>query len=371
MWFRRKPHAEAVAVRRGPSAARDLAGASRLTGTAAAAIPLLLIAACSLNDASGDGTYIQLEGSPRLMTYGRVTIQLSDTLGNLQATLYDDTLPSLSRLARLPAEGYQGGPARISIMGYRNGNLAYGETRLYDGRSQRVLSLEITKEDTTHVTLPIESPPSNPVSNPPVTNGPTPTAPKVPGFSALPGDTVVSIRDYVTLDAEASDADGDLAAYAWDCDGDGKADDSASLEGYRMKIPYGRAFAKAGEYSCALRVWDKGGRHSQDTVDVKVELDAPIADAGKDTEVVVGGRILLHAKGSDGFGPIVSRAWKIGSLDFTPVKQQETSITAPSAPGDLMCILMVTDSDSLSTLDTLVVKVLPKPDDAPAASASP
>jgi Cadherin-like beta sandwich domain len=92
-------------------------------------------------------------------------------------------------------------------------------------------------------------------------------------------------------------------------------------------------------------------------VNINVLSDPPVAHAGQDTTVAVETSIRLHAMGSDGFGPVVYREWKIGTGEFMRVPQQETSIPAPATPGDLECILRITDSDGLTALDTMIVKV--------------
>ncbi len=307
---------------------------------------IALTTSCTLTDNTAGGTYFHLEGSPQLTTYERVTIIFGDTLGHVQDTLYDDSLPSLARLNRLPVTGYQGGTVLIGIHGYRKGVLVYSESRLYDGRTQKVMALNINKPDT--ITL---------------VNEPLPNVVPVfqkPVLSVFPHDTTVSIKDSVLLASEATDADGDLFAYAWTCSGGTGPVDSANMQGAHQKIYYGKRFAQPGNYTCTLRIYDKGGRKCDSSVSIRVELDAPKANAGTDTTVVAGTRINLHGMGTDGYGPIYAVAWKIGDLGFTPVTKWDLSIIAPNIPGDLQCVLKVMDTDSLITLDTVVVTVVLK-----------
>jgi hypothetical protein len=293
----------------------------------------------------GPEAYLDLDAASELTAYSRVAVSLDDTTGRRLATLYDDTLPAVQRLQRLPAGSYRGGTARILIEGFRGMRLAYREARLYDGRTQRLLALEIQRfEDSGAVSA----------TRPPGTHAPF--------LSSSPRDTFVSIRDTVPLQAMAADADGDLAAYAWDCDGDGRAEDSARIYGFSAPIRFGARYAAPALHACELRIWDVAGRMAQARVGIDVRLDPPWADAGRDTTVAAGAPILLHARGEDGIGPILTRSWSIGGEPFKPVPQIETSIIAPKTPGDLICILRVTDSDSLAAYDTLVVHV-----EAPAA----
>ena len=300
-----------------------------------------------MNEPDPNEAYFRLEASPALIGYRKVTIQLGDSLGHFQATLYDDTLPSLDRLNRLPAGPYRGGTALITILAYRGDRLAYRETRLYDGESQEVLSVAVFKDDAAVVPVPRDT---QPLPGKPAGHAPT--------LASLRGDTLVTIGDSVPLPAEAADADGDLAGYAWDCNGDGRPEDSAALYGPSARIRFGRSFPDPGDHACVLRVWDAEGRSVQGRVGIRVILDPPVADAGKDTTVAVETPILLHAMGVDGYGPVVTREWKIGSAEFKHVTRQETSISAPATAGNLVCILRITDSDGQTGLDTLIVKVV-------------
>jgi hypothetical protein len=147
-----------------------------------------------------------------------------------------------------------------------------------------------------------------------------------------------------------------LDSFAWEC-GSGGPRDSAALRGLQAKIRFGVRFADPGERICRLSVSDMGKRMVAATVKVTVLLDPPWADAGEDTTVPSGGLVLLHARGEDGHGPVVYRAWSFEGGPFRPVPQIETSVAAPTKEGDFRYILKVTDSDSLIALDTLIVHV--------------
>ena len=307
----------------------------RLRAVALAAV--LLLAACRMQQPE-DEVWFDLQADSSLTAYPRVTVSLLDSLGNFRATLFDGPIASPDRLRRLPAGPYRGGPARIVIEGWRDGRIAYRETRVYDGETQRVLSVDI-------VLWP--SVPSAAAADP-----------RPPVLEALRPDTVISIGDNVVFRAEAADPDGDLRGYAMDCDGDGVPEDTGSLGGSRAPVRLVRRFDDSGSYACRLEVRDGGGRAAGVRMRVRVERDPPVADAGSDTTVESGGLILLHARGEDRFGPIVTREWKIGSGPFVPVPQQETVREAPGEAGELPCILRIVDSDGLAALDTMIVTVI-------------
>lgn len=317
---------------------------------ALAALPLLL-ASCRINGGGSDSAYFRVEGDSSLTAYGRVVVLLCDPEDKVLDTLFDDSLASLDDLKALPAGSYHGGPARIKVLAYRGDTLAHAETRVYDGDTQKLVALVITPPDS----LPQGPAPSDSQPAP----GPTPPAdPHGPALDSLSRDTVVSIKDSVDFVALVFDPDGDLAAYSLSCDG--KTGDSTMISGYRTRIDAKHAFPDSGDHSCELKVWDRAGHSVRARRGARVEWDAPTVDAGKDTVVPVGGVIKLHAKGDDRFGPIVTREWKLNDGFWTVSPQQETQRTAPDEPGALTFILRVTDSDGLTSQDTLVVTIVPR-----------
>lgn len=314
-------------------------------------LPLLLLAACR-TEGPEEEVYFDLEADTLLAGYGRVTVTLQDSLGTPLAILFDDSLGHPGALRRLPAGPYRGGAARLVILGYAGGSAVYREIRVYDGRTGRVVAVDIFLG-------PL--PPAGPGT--PDLPGEGDSGRKPPGppvFTGYLADTVVSIGDSVELWAYAEDPDGDLQGWRIDCDGDGRFEDSASATGGRASFFRGRRFHDSGSHHCRLEARDSGGRQARVRMDVRVEWDPPTADAGKDTTVVAGTRLLLHARGEDRFGPIATREWKIGDRPFRHVLQQETVQEAPLEPGELVCILRVTDSDGLQALDTLRVTVIPR-----------
>src|SRR5690606_36313652 len=114
------------------------------------------------------------------------------------------------------------------------------------------------------------------------------------------------------------------------CGEGGNFRDSAFLSGRHAAIRIGLRFADPGTRLCSVRVWDGEGGSIRKEVRVQVELDPPWADAGTDTLVAAGSEILLHARGEDGFGPIVTREWNIGDGGFVAVPRQETAFRAPA-----------------------------------------
>jgi hypothetical protein len=310
----------------------------RVWAALAALAAVVLLPGCRVNGSGPDQAYFDVEGDSSLIAYNRVVVLLCDSSDAVLDTLFDDSLQSLADLRGLPAGAYNGGPARIKVLGYRDGKLVHGETRVYDGAAQRVIALDTSLSD----------------SGVAIVAG----VPHGPVLDSLSGDTVVSIRDRIPIAARVFDPDGDLAAYSWSCDG-GPESDSTIINGYRVSIAAGSAFPDSGNHSCELKVWDRAGHVAKAGHSIRVERDPPTADAGKDTVVVAGSIIRLHAKGDDRFDAIVNREWKTASGPWVRSPQQETQQMAPDQPGEVVFVLRITDSDGLTAEDTLIVTVTP------------
>jgi hypothetical protein len=312
-----------------------------LAGFAALCALALTLAACRINGAANGGTFLTVEADDSLLACSRVVVILSDSSDVLIDTLFDDSLLSMADLENLPAGAYHGGPARVTVLGYRGAKLVHGETRVYDGATQRTLALEIETADSTPVV-------SKPSSNP-----------HIPAIDSLLVDTIVSISDPVRMKARISDPDGDLVAWSLACDGKPASPESTAVVGYEAKVSVAKAFSDSGNHYCEMKAWDRAGHVRVGRVGIRVEWDPPTADAGKDTTVTVGSKIRLHGKGDDGFGPIYYRDWQAGNGPWVRAPSQEFTQNAPNEPGEIAYVLKVTDSDGLTALDTLIVTVVP------------
>jgi PKD repeat protein len=116
--------------------------------------------------------------------------------------------------------------------------------------------------------------------------------------------------DTVSFDASAStDPDGALASYRWDF-GDGSTGDGAKVD---------HVFAESGTYRVTLTVTDDAASTCSSTSDqLEVFVNAPpVADAGADREVWIGGAhdavLFDGSSSSDPDGQALSHTWQIGN----------------------------------------------------------
>jgi hypothetical protein len=182
------------------------------------------------------------------------------------------------------------------------------------------------------------------------------TAPSIDSLSAMPA--VVNIKDAVSFRALASGGGGALKTFAWDFDGDGKADQSGSLQGDTASLTGVFNFPDSGTYKATLRITDADGGTVTASTQIKVKLDRPTADAGVDMSVAGGAQVRLRGRAADTLGHIVTQEWKIGSGAYAPATDSGTAaFTAPLDPGTVACVFRVTDDDGLIAVDTVLVTI--------------
>lgn len=183
---------------------------------------------------------------------------------------------------------------------------------------------------------------------------------QAPVILTIRADTVISVKDSIAMSASAKDSDGKVVSLGWDYEGDGQFDDTASFDAAEAKLEKGHRFHEAGTYKAVFRARDNNGKSSLDTAIVKVEFDAPVADAGPDQTVLAGAPVTIPVKGTDKFGRIVKREIKVGDNAFItlPDGKEEVTQNAPDKPVTVRFIIRVTDDDSLSDLDTAEVTVI-------------
>jgi cadherin-like protein len=289
----------------------------------------LLPSACHLTE-GGDRAILAIEADASLTGRERVLIVLRDARGN--DTLFNGKLSGLDTLSRLPAPGYSGGKALIIIQGFDGGVLVYEERREYDGGTgladieivldpdrptNSVGSLDI-RPDNVRLFVGGEPAPMSALpaqawqgktlawstGNPDVavvsqTGVLTPVGAGVTYVRAASGDTardaaaVTVVRDAPVLDVGGVDTVlalgapvifnvkvtqeyGKVASFAWDLDGDGTFEDSATGSSGQTLFAAGpKTYAAAGELLARFRARDGEGNVTAASKRVKVNTAAP------------------------------------------------------------------------------------------------
>ncbi|MBU1018802.1 MAG: PKD domain-containing protein [Patescibacteria group bacterium] len=156
-------------------------------------------------------------------------------------------------------------------------------------------------------------------------------------FTATPEAGALPLK--VEFDAsESLDPDGEIVAYEWDLDGDGKFDDA---EGVTASYTY----EKIGTYEASLRVTDNNGEYSISTVEIGAGTDVPIAVITEPAdEYVVNTEYSFSASQSDSpNGDIASYEWDFG--DESSKAKTRTAKHTYDQIGTYTIILEVTDEE--------------------------
>jgi hypothetical protein len=168
---------------------------------------------------------------------------------------------------------------------------------------------------------------------------------------------VVTIRDSLVFTAKVEDRFAELKAFAWDYDGDGKADATGPVAGASATVVGAYRYAKAGDITLGFTVTDAQGKSGSSVLHLSVRQDLPTAEAGNDTAVKMGSLVRLRGVATDTLGTIVKREWKIGAAGaYSATASGDTSFT-PATQGSVVCWFRATDDDDQQAVDSLTVSV--------------
>ncbi len=385
----------------------------------------LLPMACRLTNETGQ-TRLAVDADTSLLRFDPVLILLRDGAGT--DTLFSGKLQSLDTLQRLADQSYAGGKALIIIRGYQSGQLAYEEHRDFDGstgRATTTITLDLSRPSNSFGALDIRPDviklyaggASKQIEITPVerwqgsnlvwsTGNPgvatvsqsgvlTPVGTGVTYVRAVSGDSagdasaVSVVRDTPVLDIGSADTVlaagsfasfevkvtqeyGDVAAFAWDLDGDGVYEDSlAGAAGQTLFNAPVHAYTTAGEVLAHFRVRDGEGNIVTASKRVKVAGSAPVIDSliALPALINIKDSVAFSALASGHGATLLSFAWDFDGdgKDDVNGSLQGTSATVrggyrfPTA-GNFQALLRVSDAAGMSvTAKVLVVVKLDKP----------
>ncbi len=168
----------------------------------------------------------------------------------------------------------------------------------------------------------------------------------------------IKFGENVTLDASKStDSDGEIVAYEWKEENKLLSNSSS----------FSKKDFSVGKHTITLTVTDNDGATDKDIVTVTVAKEgnlAPIANAGADITITLGGTISLDAsKSSDSDGEIVEYKWSYNSSENSTNNYISNSPYRSFTPQRLftgktyLFTLTVKDNDGQIDTDTIIVNV--------------
>jgi PKD repeat protein len=126
-----------------------------------------------------------------------------------------------------------------------------------------------------------------------------------PPVARLSAPAAVGLGQRATFDGtDSGDADGDVVAWEWDLDGDGRYETSGATPSFTYAAP--------GTYTVRLRVTDDDGAQATATATVKVTNQPPRAVIAAPSRPVVNTDVTFDGTGSsDADGEVVSWEWDL------------------------------------------------------------
>jgi probable HAF family extracellular repeat protein len=187
------------------------------------------------------------------------------------------------------------------------------------------------------------------------------TSNSAPKAAAGDDQAVTVIGTPVALDGSASfDPDGDSLAFKWTFVSRPE-DSNAAFNNDTFPTP---TFTpdKHGDYEVKLTVTDPWGAEGTDTMKVSFSNVKPVANAGANQSVVIGGPVTVDGCGcSDANGDLLTYKWSLASKPADSAVSFSASTMAasftPDAPGNYVAQLIVNDGFEDSIPSTVTIQV--------------
>jgi len=177
-------------------------------------------------------------------------------------------------------------------------------------------------------------------------------------------DKTAAVAEEVHFYGNGTDADGFIARYEWDFDGDSKFEYSSPTTGEASWT-----YQAIGIYYAVLKVTDNDGGQDNDTVKVTIVEgnEPPTADAGPDREVHAMDLVTFNGKGKDPDGHIMKYEWDFDGdrkYDWSSTKNGTATWVYP-ATGTFYPVFRVTDDGAIPANATAAIKVVVYPANKP------
>lgn len=174
-----------------------------------------------------------------------------------------------------------------------------------------------------------------------------------PPLAVTSGDARVSLGERVTFDGSSSTDNVGVVQWRW------TVIKGSALLVTILEPTFDHIFTEEGRYEVTLTVKDAEGNSDRETMRVTVvDMDPPVAEAGRDQEVLMGVQVNLDATASTDNVGITRYEW---SFRYGPKNQYLSGIEATwrfDVPGEYQVTLVVYDSAGNHNTDVLMINVV-------------
>jgi len=184
-----------------------------------------------------------------------------------------------------------------------------------------------------------------------------------PAIESFGPNITVSIRDTVAFNLFAQDADGVVRTIIWRLGKDTSVQVRDTVEKTVVQRSRSAVFSDSGTYRVRVSVFDENGASASDSATVRVVLDPPVVNAGRDTVAKAGASLVFTGSATQAFGRIVMWKWDYdgnGTWD-------DSSATSPTfshaifKEGRYAATLYARDDDGNVGTDYLLIDVTNSP----------
>ncbi len=184
-----------------------------------------------------------------------------------------------------------------------------------------------------------------------------------PTIESFGPNITVSIRDTVAFNLIAQDADGVIRTLVWRLGKDTSAQVRDTVEKSVAQRSRTAVFADSGTYRVRVSVFDENGASASDSATVRVVLDPPVVNAGRDTVAKPGASLVFTGSATQSFGRVVMWKWDYDGNGIW----DDSSATSPTfahaifKEGRYAATLYARDDDGNVGTDYLLIDVTNSP----------
>ncbi|MBW8886130.1 MAG: cadherin-like beta sandwich domain-containing protein [Fibrobacteres bacterium] len=184
-----------------------------------------------------------------------------------------------------------------------------------------------------------------------------------PVIESFGPNATVSIRDTAAFALSAQDPDGVIRTVVWRLGKDTSVQVRDTVEKSVVQRSRTAVFADTGTYLVRVSVFDENGASASDSATVRVVLDPPVVNAGRDTVAKAGASLVFTGSATQAFGRVVMWKWDYDGNGIW----DDSSATSPTfshaifKEGRYAATLYARDDDGNVGTDYLLIDITNSP----------